>query len=194
MIIIPFGFLAGEAIEPTVFTKRVAVSGDDGRTFPPTNFSNSGTNIPLGHNGGAAFDSFYRFPDVTIPQDATIISAKITFVAFNDQSNNTMRNNIYCNDIDDAVAPTTGAGHNALARTTSFSAWDGEESWTENVTYETPDFRAAVQEVVSRGSWSSGNALMVLIDDDGSDSGAARLVDTQDLGETTGALLTVTYR
>lgn len=174
------------------FTGRPAVSGDDGHVW------SSSINIVsvyslIGHYDGVPFSNFIRIPNVTVPQGADISLAKLTFKAYNSRSDNTLRLNIFLNDEDDAVAPTTKAQYDGKARTTAFVAWDGEEAWSINSLYDTPDFKSAVQEVVDRGSWASGNAIMVLIDDDGTDAAAFREGDTQDLGETTAALLTIEY-
>lgn len=176
----------------STFTGRPAVSGDDGCS--KVGFININWNyVYIGDDTVAPFDSFFRVPNVGITQAANIISAKLTCKAFDNRAVDTVRMNIYMNDEDNAVAPTLRAQHAAKSRTTAFAVWDGEEHWVTDNLYDTPDFAAAVQEVVDRGSWAAGNALMILIDDDGSDSGAIRLPDSQDLGETTATLLTIEW-
>jgi hypothetical protein len=69
---------------------------------------------------------------------------------------------IYANDEDDAVAPTDVSEYNALTTTTGI-VWVTGTTWDAGDTMVTDDFSAAVQEVVDRGGWASGNALMILI-------------------------------
>lgn len=176
-----------------LFTKRITINGDDGYGNAGT-FTAGATDTRLGHDGGQAYDSWYRFVNVTIPKGAKIDDAKITFEARNTESATTIRNNIHCEDSDDAVSPTNSSELTNLVRTTAFAVWDGEAGWTAGVTEDTPDIASPVQEVVDRGSWVSGNALMVIIDNDGSDSGALRRPKTlEDAGTNVEALLTINY-
>ena len=177
------------------FTQRVPTGPDDGRSRSGGggNYDNSGITVILGHNGGQPFDSWFRYTNVTIPQGAMINSVTLEFVANGATGINTVRLNIYCNDEDTAVAPTTALDHDGKSRTTDFTAWDGEGAWADNDVKTSDDFTSAVQEVVDRGGWSFGNALMVLIDDDGSDIGAQRVPDSQDLGGGTEAEITIEW-
>jgi hypothetical protein len=175
------------------FTGRPAVSGDDGYTTAPATFDNNDDYTVVGQAGGAVNHSFFRIPNVGIRKGEKINSAKLTCKAYNAQVGTTTYFNIYMNDHDDAVAPTSYAEFASLDLTTAFSAWDSEEVWVENSTYDSPDFADAVQEVVDRPGWASGNAMMVLVKDDGSDNNAIRAPDSQDLGETTAVLLTIEY-
>lgn len=108
-----------------------------------------------------------RFTNVTIPGGATIQSAKITVVARGSVPDGSQKTNIYAEDVDDAVAPTTKTEHDDDVRTTNFTAWDDEDFVVDAET-DSPDLAAVIQEIVDRGSWLSGNSLMILWDDDGS--------------------------
>ena len=122
------------------FTGRPAVSGDDGYSTAPATFDNNDDYTVVGQAGGAVSHSFFRVPSVNIAKGENIISAKLTFKAFNAQTGTTTYFNIYMNDHDDAVAPTSFAELAALDLTTAFSAWDSEEVWVENSTYDSPGF------------------------------------------------------
>ena len=176
----------------TTFTGRPAVSGDDGYSTAPNLFDNNDDYTIFGQAGGVVSHSFFRVPNVDIPPGANIISAKLTCKAYNAQAGTAIALNIYMNDHDDAVAPTSFAELAALD-TTGFYVWDGEGAWIENTTYDSPDFKLAVQEVVDRPGWASGNAMMVLVKDDGSDNGAIRSPDSQDLAEGTAVLVTIEW-
>ena len=175
------------------FTQRVPASADDGRSHAGGNYNNNANNIIFGDNTGAAFDSWIRYTSVTVPQGVRIISANLELVSTGAETGDDVKLNIYCNDADTAVAPTDEDEHAALDRTTAFTVWDDIPSWSDNEVVTSPDFKSAVQEVIDRAGWASGNALMVLVDDDGSSSGAQRLPDSEDLGEGTEALITIVY-
>ena len=175
------------------FTGRPTVSGDDGYQTLGVAFDNNDNFTVFGQAGGAVDHSFFRIPALNIPQGADIITAKLNCKAFNAQVGTTIYLNIYMNDHGDAVAPTSEAEFNALVLTTAFSPWDNEGAWVENNLYDSPDFAAALREVINRGDFSYGNAVMVLVKDDGSDNGAIRASDSQDLGETTAVLFTVEW-
>ena len=176
------------------FTGRPVVGADDGYIqVLDTVFNNNADFTAFGQTGGYVSSAWIRVPNANIPKGVTILTAKITCKAYQNDAGTTILSNIYMNDSDNAVAPTNYAGYGALATTTAFSAWDSEGAWVENTLYDSPDFAPAVQEVVNRPGWVKGNALMVLIKDDGSDNNAIRLPDSQDLAETTAVLITITY-
>jgi hypothetical protein len=47
-------------------------------------------------------------------------------------------------------------------------AWSNIGTWSEDSTYATPDLSAVTQEIVDRGGWASGNALVNYSEDNGS--------------------------
>lgn len=149
-----------------------AVGGDDGRWFG-TNFSNSTTYGSIGHNSGASRHCFFRFPNVTIPQGSTISSAIVRLTCYFGLSATVVRLNVYLNNVDNAVAPTTYSEADGLALTSEV-AWDGLSAWVTDVQYDTPGLNAILQDVVGRAGWSSGNAVQVLIKNDDSNSNCDR--------------------
>ena len=141
-----------------------AVGGDDGY-WQSSAFNNTANNMWLGDFGVNTFNAFIRFANVTIPNNASITSAYITFTSYASNSGDTVKQRIRLNDEDDATAPTSVSSANALSLTTQLTDWDIVGMWTDGTTYDTPDFKSALQEVVDRVGWSSGNAAMVLLHD-----------------------------
>lgn len=142
------------------------VSGDDGYTTTGGGFSSGGGNLAIGHViGEPTYETFVRFPNVTIPREATI---QIAYLVVVETSTGpfTVKSNLYFEDADDAVAPTSRAEHVADVRTTAFTVWD-DESFVKDADTQSPSIVDAIQEVTDRGSWVSGNALQLLWDDDG---------------------------
>lgn len=143
----------------------------------------------VGNAGGLLSDTanaWARFPAVGIPQGATVASATLALSQDNSYGS-TVLLKVYANDTDDASAPTTVAGYTGKAVTAGV-AWSPVPAASGTVSV---DVTAAVQAVVDRSGWVSGNALMLLIKDNGS---AAQNVIQFD-GSTTGTApsLTVDY-
>jgi hypothetical protein len=75
---------------------------------------------------------------------------------------------IYCEDVDSPDNFTITADVTSRVTTTATTAWnDGAAFYTVKknnmLKGRTPDFAPSVQEVVDRGGWSSGGAIMVLL-------------------------------
>ena len=149
----------------TLFTKRVSNGNDDWHLIGNT-FDRTGDNVDWGNFSNQRIDGGFRFVNVTIPQGVTIDDAKLTWVSNSDKTGTPIATKIHCVDSDNAVAPTNRDQHNALSRTSAFTAW-ATPNWSDGVTYHSADFTSAVKEVIDRGGWSSNNALIVLIDDNG---------------------------
>ncbi len=158
---------------------QIAVSADDGYSSGAGGFSNDGTDLLAGVVGATTFDAFARFPSVDVSQGATIIEAFIQVSGQNGADGAGTRTNITMEDADDAIAPLSRVQHNADARTTAFTAWDGI-TFVEDVYTQSDSIVDVVQEVVDRGSWASGNAMMILWDDDSSDIGKGYDVNSVD--------------
>lgn len=128
---------------------------DDGYWYDPSGFINDSN----GHVVGAGnYHCFVKFENVTIPKDAVIINAHVTFYC----------QTVYITDVDTimyfeaadtATAPTSHAEADALSLTsgTAFSpeGWNGLNS-----PYNTGSLVSELQEVISRPGWSSGNDAM----------------------------------
>lgn len=116
--------------------------------------------------GWYAYDSIgirtsIRFPDCTLQQGENIISAILTLTAWGTDSK-AGNIDIYGNDEDNAVAPTSGADGNSKVLTTEKLSYTLPSTWVTYSTY-TIDVTNIVQEIVDRAGFASGNALMLLM-------------------------------
>jgi hypothetical protein len=173
---------------PTV-TLYPAVSGDD--SIWPTGgsgWSSTSNYLTFGNSGSSR--NAIRFPSVDIPQGATIVSAVITFKANYTLSANTAKCKFYGNDVDNAVAPTSGSEAEALALTEASVEWNSIPAWTNGTTYDSPDLATIIQEIINRAGWNSGNALQIVIHDNAST--AYRLAGSYNQGESYKAKLVIT--
>jgi len=156
-----------------------SVSADDGTVYGTT-LSDDGTYLYIG-NDGDNNNIFVRFVNVTIPNNSVILKAFIRFRCGYTQVGATCNANIYFNDIGNAVAPTTYSEFTALDLTSVSDSWSTIQSMTSGEYYDTDDCKDSLQEVVSRSDWYSNGAVMALIYDNSSSSGAYRMLSPIDV-------------
>lgn len=151
-----------------------AANGDDGYCDTDgTDYKPTNNNLLLGRTNIGAIN-YIRFVSVTIPAGATILTCFVRFTAFASQSSNTVDINCYFEDADNPAAPSSGADVIGRVKTSAVVAWDSIGAWTDGNTYDTPDLTTPLQEVIDRGGWSSGQAVMALLQDDGVDNFVSR--------------------
>ena len=113
-------------------------------------------------------------------------------VASTSLSGTTCSVRIKCEDSDDAVQITSGTDHNGRTSTTAYSDWT-VPVMTAGTEYELADFTTALQEVIDRAGWTSGNAIHVFISNNASSYNGVRLVSSLENTSYTEAELIVTY-
>lgn len=139
---------------------------DDGYWYAST-FRNTWMECQVGTYYGQEVSTFMRFDGIPIPQGATINSAKLYMVGYGNQNTQMpVTSKWYANASDDAVAPTSVSEANALALTTAFESWT-IPTWEIEEHVESIELKSVIQEVVNRGGWLSGNALMLVVKDGG---------------------------
>jgi len=168
----------------TIFSKSVVASSDDAIQNASTNNVLLTAKIEISSTYNPAG---VRFTNVTIPKGATIDSATLTVVVDNNTAD-IPKLRIHCEAADNAgtfVATANNISSRTL--TTNYAYWNIPSPGTGSGSKTSPDFKDAVQEIVNRAGWSSGNALATILVDDG---GNFRF-HSYDTG--TPAQLTVTY-
>lgn len=137
--------------------KNSSVSGDDGYSSNDA-FYNALTYLRFGMNG-ASYKSFMRFPSIPIDNSSQIRHA---YTIMTLSMGATGAGTIRFNDVADAVAPTTGKEVTDLARTTGAEI---ASTYSEgNQIYVLPDLVTDLQSIINKAEWTSGNAVMVIID------------------------------
>jgi hypothetical protein len=134
---------------------RFSLGGWGGRIIVGYPFSS------YSHAGGAA-----RFPDVKVPQGATILAARLVLTAHGTPgSGSSVNSRVYGENVDNAGSFTNAAGYNTRrANATTKYTWDSIESWTGGSEY-TFNVQPIVQAIVNRGGWSNGNAMAIWWED-----------------------------
>lgn len=134
----------------------------------------SGDSIVM--TGGSQFQAGMVFRDINIPRQSRVSSAYIEFTAAAASSANTSLlleghathyTGVFKPNIDDI---------GFRARTTANVEWNNITAWTEGQTYRSADISAIVQEIVNGDLWGSGNALAILVSDNGSSGGTRNAV------------------
>ena len=179
---------------------RPQASGDDGYSRADTSaFATDGANGFIGElsgvGPGAYIDWFSRYTNVQIPAGATITDAYVVFKASSSDTADTVCTKFGFCAADSPAAPTSFGEHAALTRTTMVD-WDFTTNWVNDTLYSTTgliDLTSALQEVIDRPGWALGNALILLIDDDGSSADAERWFDSYDGDPTAAPQLNVTF-
>lgn len=172
----------------TSLNLQVGASGDDGWDRG-TSFTNNDNAQAMGDFFGVT-ENFQRFTNVTVPVGATITAASLVFNSRDDSGGTGFHVKIRGVAADNPSAPTNHAGFTGLSLTTAGVDWDNP-TFTGDVT--SPDIASVIQEIVSRPGWASGNALIVVIKDDGSGSGSYRNGNSYDQGSSVAPKLDITY-
>ena len=108
------------------------------------------------------YKNFVLFPSILIPKSAFIDNAVLTVTARTNVTTSSTQI-IYGNKIPNATAPTTEAQYNALIKTGSSISWV-IPAFLTGVSYDSPDVKSIIQEIVDQANWKSNNNLMLLIE------------------------------
>ncbi len=141
-------------------------------------------------NGG------FRFTSVDIAAGSTIDTVDLeVYVIF---ANDDMYTNVYANDVDDAVDFSTDADVTTRVNSAATSA---SAQWTKDnapagflsSNTDAVDLNAVIQEVIDRGGWASGQAIVMLLQ--GRDDVGSKLmwVRSYDINPAQAAKITIDY-
>lgn len=168
-------------IDPTL-NLLVGADNDDCERWAAASFAANETDSRAGAIAGAndKYGIGLRFTNVTIPQAATISTAYLTLKAKTAQAGNTCNTKISAEDADNVG---DFAGDNAASFDIRFNNhtlarvdWNAIGAWVINTDYNSVEIKTVIKEMVDRGDWDSGDALVIFWEDfdDRSDDGASR--------------------
>ncbi|QQS44626.1 hypothetical protein IPM65_03440 [Candidatus Roizmanbacteria bacterium] len=188
------GFSTSASNNAATINLQVNASGNDGDTQIAGDLDNSLTRafIPMGVYNGNTHMAVVRFLGASIPQGTTITSATFTLTGLNtwDCGGCSMDYILFGEDADTATALTLDNMNN-LTPTTANATWSlpsvvAESEYSKDVT-------SIIQEIVSRGGWSTGNAISIILADNGSDYGEWQEFYSYDGSTSKAAKLSITY-
>jgi hypothetical protein len=142
---------------------RVAAGADDAEEAGGTVDLGS-SDLELVDEGASPQIVGMRFLSMTVPAGATITNAYIEFETDELDSDATSLT-FWAEDEDNPGTFTTAAPKiTGRTKTTASVPWNSIPAWgTESEKHQTPDLSAIIQEVVDRGGWASGNAIVVIV-------------------------------
>jgi len=105
-----------------------------------------------------------RFLNVPIAQGKTINHAYLIFPD-SAYSNTIVNSKIKGEDVDDAATFSNLTDYDARDRTTANVSWNAIPSWASGGERWSPDIKTVIQEIVDRGGWVSGNAMVIFWED-----------------------------
>jgi hypothetical protein len=175
---------------PDTVEVRVIASTDDAEEDQNGTIDLTSTDLELIQDGSAVQEVGMRFPNITIPQGANIADAYIEFEC--DETTSVATSVTFWGE-DTSNATTFAATDSNISKRTKTSAsvaWNSIPAWlTVNEKQQTPDLSPVIQEIVNRGDWSSGNAMVVIVTGSGS-----RVAEAEDGESSAAALLHVEYQ
>ncbi len=124
---------------------------------------------------GGIYSAWFSFPDVDIPQGATILSAHLGFISADNSYGNAPLKIVgykgftwYGSKID------TYDDYWRLDRTSAYVMWT-PGSWYDGNAYNSTDISAIVQEIVNLGRWGSGSDMTIFVQTEDTSSSARRV-------------------
>ena len=175
---------------PSVWIAESFTYGEDGQigVFPEDE-------VFPGEWSGGIRNKSYLFKSVTIPQGATITSAKITYIDNTSGVERTIHYKFTGVDEDntgDFVASPLSTCR-TRTHTTAAVDWDSTFTPSSGTSRDSPDLSTIIQEIVDRGGWSSGNTIGIYLHDDGTSNNNYYDYKYYSSYPTTAPLLTITY-
>ncbi len=129
----------------TTLNLQVSTTLDDGESSSLGSFITNGPTHVCGSTT-TNWDVYHRYTGVSGLSGATISTAKLDLYGVSAQgSSGTSETDVFANDIEVPVAPTTRAEHSALARTTALVEWDA--AFTNGASNVSPELKTVIQEL-----------------------------------------------
>ncbi|MCP4000421.1 MAG: fibronectin type III domain-containing protein, partial [Gammaproteobacteria bacterium] len=148
---------------------QVSNGSDDAEEGEDGSIQLNSSDLELVADSGAGLQTVgIRFAGIEIPQGVQIARAYIEFEA-DETSSAPATLTITAQDSDNA-ATFTSAAYDISSRLTvpDEVVWDNISAWeTVNEKHQTPDLSRVVQDVINRGGWISGNAMVFIINGTG---------------------------
>ena len=174
-----------------VIDLRIASSADDAEESSSRSVSLSSSDLEL-VNDGTDQTVGLRFPGLSIPQGATILSAWVQFETDEVSTAGTSLR-FEAQAVDSAPEFTTATGDvSSRARSAAWIPWS-PPAWDTvgeaGADQRTPDLTVLIQEIIDRPGWVAGNSLAVIVTGTG-----RRTARAQDGSSTGAALLHVDFQ
>lgn len=144
------------------------VAADSGLSSTDDNYFEAASQSYVGVVYGKHYNFFCRFPNISAPAGCTITTATLTLKSHQNTSPTDWLVKISASDEDNAAAPTSVATYNGKTSTTAQVDWDVTSgTWNDGVDKTSPSIVTVIQEIIDRGLWAGGQAILLLLKEDG---------------------------
>lgn len=182
---------------PTIERQIAASSDDADQRLAGGGYSHESQSLVIGKHWDVADDRFIvglRFTNITIPPGSTVTNATLGLYSWYKSSAANMPLMVCCED--NVNPPTFSESTDVRSRdiTLHKTSWNvAGLSWTDQAWNYSPNFSSAVQEVINKPGWVSGNSLVVFVYSDGGDDWNAHSAAAFDGSESTAPTLRIEY-
>ncbi|KKL09606.1 hypothetical protein LCGC14_2564180, partial [marine sediment metagenome] len=178
--------------------EQVGADADDAYHVDETHFfSTGGFSVNFGSLSAASdgAGAVQRFTTVAIGNADTIDVAYLTWNPNVTRSNTVCKAKLDADDADSPSAPANDTDYHNIVRTAAVVTWDPIPTFTLDTPINSPSIVSVIQELVDRGGWASGNAMVILCHDDDllSSADALRGGDSYDSDSTLAPKLHIEY-
>ncbi|MDY6839027.1 MAG: DNRLRE domain-containing protein, partial [Thermodesulfobacteriota bacterium] len=181
----------GSSWSCTTVQSRVAQSSDDAEERSGGVMESlTSSDLELIHDDSSGVDQLVgmRFQNVAVPQGVTIQSAYIEFET-DETSSGVTSLAFYGQAADDPPTfAATSENISSRSKTSASVAWAPGAWDAPDVKHQTKDLSMIVQEIVDRGGWASGNAMVFIVEGSG-----RRVAESYDGEEENAPLLVIEY-
>lgn len=149
-------------------TLQVAAGADDClRRLSDGTFLSTYSNFTVGRSDATfyGYSSAARFLNVNVPQGSTINSAYLTLYSVAPRSTSGVKSRLRAEATDNSATFSDKANFDARTWSTAYVNWDNISTWNTSNSYNSPEIKTIIQEVINRSGWSSGNAISIFWDD-----------------------------
>jgi len=155
------------ALIPERVTKQVNQSSDDAEErVSGGTVDNNSTDLELVYDSGTGSNQQIvgmRFQDIQVPPGASIQNAYIEFTAKDTESTTVDLTISGQDDPNPSTFPEETSNLSSRVQTTAEVSW-APGAWTSGSKYTTPDLKTIVQEIVDKGDWAAGNAMVLFVE------------------------------
>lgn len=157
---------------PTFGPAQIAVTTRDGQEGFDVAWAEDGADSDGNRVGEATgdYDMGMSWPNVTIPSGSTISSATVEVYMKWHSAGSDIVTRMQGFDVDDMAVFSSSNRPSQIAQTTAFvdRTYTDASDFATNTWLSLDDCTAIIQEIIDRGGWASGQALGVVLKENGS--------------------------
>lgn len=184
--------------DPTFGAAQVAATNRDGQEYNDATWYEDGNDANgniLGRHSGQANDVAVSWDNVTIPQGSTISSATVELFMAASNGISNIETRMQGFDVDDVAVFGASNRPSQIAQTTALvdRTYTFADDFSAGSFLSCDDASEIIQEIIDRGGWASGNALGVVLKDNGAAAGHRWVFTDYSVDTSEAAKITIVY-